>query len=299
LNQFKYEKLSSPVEASSKILEHGEDEARILAGGTALIIMMKEKVLTPSLLLDISQIQSLKGVIFTQEKGLWIGSMTTHYEIESSSDVERFYPSLKEAFHSIGNLRVRMAGTIGGNLAYSEPQCNPPAILAALDAIVHVKNSMGNERAVPAEGFIRGIFESALESGEVITHITIPPPGQGSFCSFFKFTTKSRTDKPTSTVAVYLEPNQKLTKIERSRIVVGAVGPKTYRCKKAEAFVENSNLNSLNCSKAAEIASEEFETMDDLYGPSWYKKRVTQSIIRDELKKAVAHISGQLGEYQT
>ena len=294
MKQFEYEKVNTPIEASQKLLETKEDQgSRLIAGGTALVIMMKEGILAPDKLLDISKVTSMRGISYDEKKGLRIGSMSTHLEIEQSEIVTRLYPSLKEAFHSIGNVRIRSVGTIGGNLAYAEPQCNPPAILAALGAEIHVASAEG-ERAVPADQFILGIFESALKPGEVIIEVTIPPPKPNSACSFYKFTPKSETDKPTSTVATYLQLDSSLNKVVDCRIVVGAVGPKTFRCPNAEEFVKNvKGIAELDFAKVAELASEEFEVMDDLYGPSWYKKKVTKTIIRDALKKTLSTIAGE------
>lgn len=293
MNPFDYEKAQSTEEASAKLLAGPEgDETRVIAGGTALVIMMKEKILTPKRLVDISQIESLRHITFDESEGLRIGSMATHLEIENSPLVSKYYPSLKQAFHTIGNVRVRTVGTIGGNLAYAEPQCNPPAILSALDAKIHVR-SVNGERTIPADDFIRGIFESALEPGEIIEHIIIPPPKPRSECTFFKFTQKSETDKPTSVVAIYLQADEKKRKALDCRLVVGAVGPKTYRCTKAEEIVKSQELASLDFKKISEVASEEFEVIDDLYGPSWYKKQVTQSIIDDTLRRTVELILGK------
>ncbi|MDG6997397.1 MAG: xanthine dehydrogenase family protein subunit M [Nitrososphaerota archaeon] len=292
MKQFEYEKVSTPLEASEKLLAAGEDqEFRLIAGGTALVIMMKEGILAPDKLLDISKVKSMRGISYDEKTGLRIGSMTTHLEIEQSEIISRWYPSLREAFHTIGNVRIRTVGTIGGNLAYAEPQCNPPAILAALGADIHVTGTEG-DRTAPADSFILGIFESVLKPGEVITEVTIPPPRPNSACSFYKFTPKSDTDKPTSTVATYLQLDPVLKKALDCRIVVGAVGPKTFRCPNAESFVKSAeNVSTLDCAKVAELASDEFEVMDDLYGPSWYKKRVTKTIIRDALKNTIETIT--------
>jgi aerobic carbon-monoxide dehydrogenase medium subunit len=288
LKPFSYEKVASPVEAATTILKMGPDNARVIAGGTALVIMMKEKVLSPNLLLDISQIQSMRKISYSPDTGLNLGSMVTHLEIEDSPEVSKHYPSLKEAFHTIGNIRVRAVGTIGGNLAYAEPQCNPPAILSALGAKVQTTSASGETRSIPMDDFITGIFESVLAPDEIITAVTIPPPKSKSSCSFVKFTTKSATDKPTSTVAIYIELDDSLKRAVEARIVVGAVGPKTFRCPEAESRIKGSpNVFSIDCSKVAKVASGEFEAMDDLYGPAWYKKKVTESIIRDTLMHTI------------
>jgi len=108
LKSFEYLKMGSPLEASQKIAELGEDDARVIAGGTALVIMMKERILSPKVLLDISQVESMRKISYSSEQGLSIGSMVTHLEIESSPDVMEHYPSLREAFHTIGNVRIRL-----------------------------------------------------------------------------------------------------------------------------------------------------------------------------------------------
>lgn len=287
MNPFEYEKANSIEDASAKILqESGGEESRLIAGGTALVIMLKENILSPKRLVDISQIEDLRKISFDETLGLKIGSMATHLEIESSEVVSKHYPALKEAFHTIGNVRVRAVGTIGGNLAYAEPQCNPPTILSALNAEIIVKSVEG-ERTIPAERFIKGIFEADLQPGEIISHIIVPPPMPSSTCTFFKFTQKSETDKPTSVVAIYLQSDPKKTRAQECRIVVGAVGPKTFRCKRAEEYVKSHDFSTIGYSNVSNLASEEFEVMDDLYGPSWYKKQVTKTIIEDSLRKSI------------
>jgi len=289
LKGFEYKKAET-IDEAVDLLQGGEEgEVRAIAGGTALVIMMKEKILTPKKLVDISKIDSMRKIAYDEKNGLTIGSMATHLEIEGSPLVRSRYPSLAEAFHTIGNVRIRATGTIGGNLAYAEPQCNPPTILAALGATINTRGP-GGERSIPAEEFIRGIFESALEPGELITSVRVPPPRRGSLCSFYKFTTKSSTDKPTSTVAVYAEVDSGGRRATDCRIVVGAVGPKIYRCAKAEQQVKDTPLAAIDSRKVAEVAGGEFEVMDDLYGPGWYKKRVTESIIADTLKSVISQV---------
>ena len=243
--------------------------------------MMKEDIVTPKVVVDISKVKSLKTISYDGEKGLTIGAMSTHLEIEQSPLVAKHYPSLRDAFHTIGNPRIRAVGTIGGNLAYAEPQCNPPAILAALDATIWILGKEG-PRSVPADGFIKGIFESDLQPGEVITHVTVPPPRPRSAAGFRKFTTKSESDKPTATVAIYVQLDKRKKKVEYCRVVVGAVGPRTFRCPGAEEVVLGAkDIDSVDYSEVARVASSEFEAMDDAYGPEWYKKQVSASIIRE------------------
>jgi len=258
-----------------------------------MVIMMREKIISPKTLVDISKVPELGRISYDQEEGLTIGATATHLRIEQSPFVEEHYPSLRDAFHTIGNVRIRSAGTLGGNLAYAEPQCNPPAILAALGASVHVLGPKGH-RAIAAEDFVRGIFESALEPGEIITHVTVPPPKPRSASCFYKFTTRSETDKPTAVVAAYVELDPSMKKVEECRIVVGAVGPKTFRCLRAEEQVKAAKGAGLvDFGEVAKIASQEFEIIEDANGPLWYKRQTTAVIIRDVLKRTVGLATGR------
>ena len=273
-----------------EVLERIRDpgsETSLIAGGMVMVIMMREKIVTPKTLVDISRLSELGRISYDEKEGLKIGATATHLQIEQSPLLAGRYPSLKEAFHTIGNVRIRSAGTLGGNLAYAEPQCNPPAILAALDAEVHVLGPNG-QRSIPAVDFVRGIYESALEPGELITHVIVPPPKPRSGTGFFKFTTRSETDKPTAVVAVSVELDPSKKRVTDCRIVVGAVGPKTYRCLGAEELVKSADeTGTIDYAAVAKKATEEFEVIEDANGPEWFKKQTTGVIIRDLLAKTV------------
>ncbi len=254
--------------------------------------MMKEKIISPKTVVDISKLAELSRITYDEKEGLSIGAAATHLQIEESEHVVRHYPSLRDAFHSIGNVRIRSVGTLGGNLAYAEPQCNPPTILAALSGSVHVLGPRG-ERTIPAEEFVRGIFESALEPGEMITHVTVPPPKPRSASRFYKFTIRSETDKPAAVVAASVELDASMERVSHCRIAVGAVGPKTYRCYEAEKLVESAGgVGEVDFTAVAKRASEEFEVIEDANGPAWFKKQTTAVIIRDVLAESVASARG-------
>ncbi len=252
-----------------------------------MVIMMRERIVTPRTLVDISALPELSNISYDDTEGLTIGATATHLNIERDPQVSEHYPSLKLAFHTIGNVRVRSAGTLGGNLAYAEPQCNPPTILAALDAKVHLLGP-GGKRDVPAEEFVRGIFESALEPGEIITHVTVPPPRPGSRTEFRKFTARSETDKPTAVVAVNVVLDAQGGRVTDCRIVVGAVGPKAYRCREAEELVKGAReTRDIDLAAVAAKAKEEFEVIEDANGPEWFKKQITAVIIGELLERAM------------
>lgn len=271
---------ASTTEEALAELKNSEGEASLIAGGMVLVTLMKERVLSPSRVIDISKIPELRKITYDEKEGLSLGATATHKQIEEFPAVVKHYPSLREAFHTIGNVRVRSVGTLGGNLAYAEPQCNPPAILSVLGGKVHVVGP-GGPREIPAEDFVRGIYESALEPGEIIVRVTVPVPNPRSATGFYKFTPKSETDKPTAIVAVYVELDEPLRSVVECRIAVGAVGPKTYRCLGAEEQVRKSRgLDAIDFDAVVRTASGEFEVIEDANGPAWYKKQTTGVFLR-------------------
>lgn len=286
--------MASTIEEALECLKNPDDEASLIAGGMVVVTLMKERILSPKKLIDISKIPELGKISYDEKDGLTLGATATHRQIEEFPAVVKHYPSLREAFHTIGNMRIRSAGTLGGNLAYAEPQCNPPAILAALGGMVHVLGPNG-PRAIAAEDFVKDIYESALEPGEIITHVTVPAPRPRSSSGFCKFTARSETDKPTAIVAVYVELDSSLKKVVECRIVVGAVGPKTYRCFAAEELVKNAEgQGRIDYAAVARKSTEEFEVIEDASGPAWYKKQTTGVFVRDLLMKTVE--KGMMGE---
>ena len=266
-----------------ELMERYGQEAAIIAGGTAIVIMMKEKILAPNYLIDLRTVSGLDQIVRTS-KGLEIGALVTHRQVETSPIVKRGAPILAEAFSTIGNVRIRNAGTIGGNLAYAEPQCNPPAILAAMDAEVNIANRRRN-RVEKVSEFIKGIYESGLAEGELISHIAIPKISPKSRFSFIKFTTRSIEDKPAAVVAARLDFGKDKV-CGDCRLIVGAVGPKTYRCHKAERILKGNTLNSRLIDEAAHKIVEEIEAMDDIYGSAWYKQELCTVLMRRAIEQA-------------
>lgn len=265
------------VSDASLFLEKNQKDARPIAGGTATVIMMKERILAPNYLIDLKKLKHLSYIKFNKVKGLCIGSLTTHRSIETSRAVAENYPALREAFASIGNVRIRNAGTIGGSLAYAEPQCNPPTILAALGAEVVLAGVKGIRR-VDAHKFITGIFETKLKPNELITEVRIPRMPSGSSCKFLKFTTRSEEDKPSATIACYLQIDAKHV-CSAARLVVGAVGPRIYRCKKSESILIGKRLTNRLLADASEVCTDKIEALDDIYGSPWYKLEISKVLM--------------------
>lgn len=171
-----YHRPASVAEAAK--LAQGDPDARILAGGQSLLPSMKLGLLMPSAFIDLGTVAELRG-IRADRKSVTIGAMTTHAAVAASPEVLAAIPSLAKLAGGIGDRQVRNRGTIGGSLANSDPAADYPAAVLALNATVHT-----NRRALPADGFFKGLFETALAPGEIVTAVEFPVPSRAAYVKF-------------------------------------------------------------------------------------------------------------------
>jgi carbon-monoxide dehydrogenase medium subunit len=173
---FSYHRPGSTREAQD--LAGKASEGRFLAGGMTLLPAMKLRLAQPSDLIDLSQIKDLKGISVSGSE-LRINAMTTHAEVAGSPEVRKAIPALAYLAGHIGDPQVRHRGTIGGSLANSDPAADYPAAVLALNATIHT-----SKRTIPADSFFKGLFETALEPGELITAVTFPIPQSAAYEKF-------------------------------------------------------------------------------------------------------------------
>ena len=171
-----YHRPASLAEAAK--LAEGDPDARILAGGQSLLPSMKLGLLAPSAFIDLGAVAELRG-IRADRKSITIGAMTTHAAVAESSEVIAAIPALAKLAAGIGDPQVRNRGTIGGSLANSDPAADYPAAVLALQATIRT-----NRRALPADGFFKGLFETALAPGEVVTAVEFPLPSRAAYAKF-------------------------------------------------------------------------------------------------------------------
>jgi len=185
---FTYKRATSVDEALSLAAEHGED-AKYLAGGHSLLPLMKLRFAAPSVLIDVGRIDDLSYII---DKGthVAIGALTRHHDVATSELLNSDIPLLAHTATAVGDPQVRHRGTIGGSVAHGDAASDLPASLLALEATFVIRGADGT-RTVPATQFFKGIFETALEPGELLTEIQVPKPASRSAWSFQKFTKRA------------------------------------------------------------------------------------------------------------
>src|SRR3954470_586450 len=186
-----------------RLLDPQDETIRPVAGGTALMLMMKAGVFRPAKLVSLRKIESNYAAITTDARGLTIGAMTTLSDLEHSADVRACAPLITQTLLTLSNVRVRNVATVGGSLAHGDPHMDLPPVLIALGARVSVTSRTG-QREIPVEDLFVGYFETALNRDELISSLIVPAQGSRS-ATYLKCTTRAVHDWPALGVAVSVD----------------------------------------------------------------------------------------------
>ncbi len=281
--------LARPTELAEAIrLAAATEDSHFHAGGTELLMAMKLRLLRPELLVDLKRIAGLDRIAWAEDASVVIGALATHRQVEQDVIVRRHLPALAALCANVANVRVRSAGTLGGNLCFAEPHADPPTLLAALGARLRLVGPDG-EREVAADAFILGEFETAREPAEIMTHITVPVPrGPVAYRRF------RHGERPAVNAAVAWTMAADGVTIERARIVVGALGSRPQDVGLLERL-----LAGRRAGEAAEAVAQgltdavgEIEAMDDRHGGADYKRHLAGVLITRNIAEAAAQING-------
>jgi carbon-monoxide dehydrogenase medium subunit len=287
---FEYRTPKTLKEVHATLKEFGPD-AKIVAGGTALIIMMKQRLVRPSCLVSLRSVRGLNG-IEVKDGGLSIGGMVTHREIETSSLVRRRLPLLAETYHHVATIRVRNMATVGGGLAHADPNQDPPPSLIALGATVKASSANGN-RTIPLDSFFTDYYETVLNPDEIITELFVPrlPPNSGA--AYLKFLPRTADDYATVSAAAVLTLDKNKKIINDVRIALGSVGTTPIRATAAEAVLRGQPLKAEAFAEAGEKAKEAVDPISDFRGSAGYKKEMAAVFVRRALDRALANLRQQ------
>ena len=267
-------------EACGVIVDNGE--AKVIAGGTALLTLIKHGIFVPKILVNLKKIKAAGEISFDPQAGLRIGALAAIYDIEASPLVRQHYPVLAEACHVVANIRIRNMATLGGNVAHGDYQSDPPTVLVALDAAVELLSRAGR-RQIKLTDFLKGSYETALEPGELISALIVPPAGRlrGTYT---KFTTGSSEERPCVGIAALASMDQDIC--VELRLVIGAVSPKPLRFKSGESMARGEKLTAALIERIALAAGQSVDPIDDLRGTAAYKRHVVHVLVRRALSAA-------------
>jgi len=269
------------------LLENYGDDGRVIAGGTSLLIMMRQRLLMPKVVISLARIPKFDHISFNTKTGLRIGAGTRHRDIELSPVVKKHYPLLHETFRKVAQPRIRNMGTVGGNLAAGDPLTDPGASLIALDAEVTLTSSKGR-RVLRLDEFFVDYYQTALEPGELLTEIHVPPPQRAGW-SHIKFTPRSIEDFATVGVAITLSAKNGFC--EDVRVGLNSVAPTIVHAKKAEEALRGKSITDDALREMGEIAATECDPTDDNRGSAEYKREMVKVLVRRAAHEAFQRAS--------
>lgn len=272
-------------QALGALQEYGDD-ATVVAGSTAVTIMLQQGLIHPRAIVSIGRIDGLRGIERDGDE-LVLGALTTHREVELHPLVRDTLPVLAHAFGVVANVRVRNAATVGGVVAEADYASDPPAMLRALDAEVDVVGPAG-ERSITIGDFLLGFYETALEPDEIVTRVRVPilPAGSGSV--YEKFTTRSSEDRPCIGVAAIARLEADGTTCADLRVAVGAAAEVPQRFTEVEGTARGRTIDEALAAEIAAGYAERIDPLSDMRGSDWYRREMIHVWVRRAILRAVA-----------
>lgn len=264
------------------LLDPDDAAVRPIAGGTALMLMMKAGVFQPTRLVSLRRIEPHYSTINTNGV-LRIGAMTTLADMERSDAVRAYAPVITRTLRTLSNVRVRNVATLGGHLAHADPHMDLPPVLIALGATINVIGRRG-ERTIPVEQLFAGYYETVLARDELISELVVPPQ-QGQRASYLKCTTRAVHDWPALGVAVSVASDSGT--VGDAKIVISAATEKPTRIAAAEALLRGGELSEALFRQAGEAAADEVALVTDGQGSAGYKKQLVRVYVARALRAAV------------
>ena len=268
------------------LLDKYRDECKIIAGGQSLLILMRQRLVTPEYLIDIKGISELNYITSNAKKGLKIGALATHRAIEKSPAMKNGFSVLGEMERRLASVQTRNWGTIGGNICHGDPAGDPVPVLIALRSTLKMAN-LKDERTMPVEDFTRDYFETALEPNELLTEIQVPLPSPHTGAAYTKFNI-IESDVATVGVAVSLTLGSGSGICEDVRIVLGASAPTPMRAKKAEGVLHGKKITDNLLREAGVVASTEAEPISDIAASAEYRRELVRVLVARVGKEALA-----------
>jgi carbon-monoxide dehydrogenase medium subunit len=273
VKDFDYHAPTSLQETFDLLDRYGED-AHLMAGGTALVLLMQQGLVQPGHVVGLRNVKELQGISRTADGGLQIRAMSTHRQAETSQDVRTYAPALANNFSRVATIRIRNQGTVGGNLAHADPAQDPPPMLIALQAEAVIANKNG-QRRMPLDEFFVDFFETAMQPGEVLLSIDLPPLAAGTRLTYKKFLPRTQDDYATVSVAAALKVGADNT-CEDVRVALGAAATTPVHARAVENALRGQKLDAQTITDAAALVRDEVDPLDDLRGSAGYKREMAR-----------------------
>lgn len=267
------------------LLDPDDSGVRPLAGGTALMLMMKAGVFQPSRLISLEKTEQKFSALSTSDGELRIGAMATLSMLECSPDVRKLFPVIAKTLRGVANVRVRNVARVGGALAHGDPHMDLPPVLSALDARAIVIGP-GGSREIAVEHLYSGYYTTVLDRNELIAEVIVPSQ-EGRRAAYLKYTTRTADDWPALGIAVSLNTDGRT--IRDARLVVSAATEKVTRLPQAENALAGQAIEDATLKKAGEAAVGETTLIADARGSAVYKQQLLRVCLGRAVRMAVAN----------
>ena len=310
MKKFDYLRPKTLEEALSLLNQHGK-KAKLIAGGTDVIVMIKQKAMMPEVLISLRGIPGLDQIRY--DGSLKIGTMVTHRDIEKSEVIRKEFSALTDAADVLGSIQIRNVATIGGNICTAAPSADTATPLLVLGTQVKIK-SLSEERTVPIEGFFTGPGETILKKGEMVTELIIRKPLPNTGSAYWKLQRRLALDLPILGVSVLLSLDKGtvscsdmlcttspissiLHTMEKDeltckeiRIALGVAAPAPIRALKAENLMRGKKISDELLEEVSNTASAEAQPRDSIRGEAWYRKDLIRVLVKRMAMKSIERV---------
>lgn len=276
------------IEETLDMLSKYNKRSKIVAGGTDLILQIRQKAIKPEYVIDITRIPGLDYITFDDQQGLRLGALTTIRALETSVELKKRCPIISQAASQLGSVAIRNVATLGGNLCNALPSAETAQALVALSAQVRIIGP-GGERTLPLEGFFTGVGETLLKPNELLLEILVPKVAPHTSGMYIKHSARGAIDLAIVNIAVVMTMESDKKVCKDARIVLGAVAPTPLRARQAEDMLRGKKIDEALIDRAAQVASDEARPrVGSIRGSFEYKKEMVRVLTGRAIREVTA-----------
>src|SRR5439155_10951575 len=291
VKEFTYLRPTNLKESVGLLSEH-RGKAKVLCGGTDLMLFLQDGIFTPDFLIDVRNVAELNVLDFSSESGLTLGAATSLRRIETSPLVQDKYPHLAQGAAEIGSVQIRNLGSAGGNVCTATPSADIAPALISLEATARLASVRG-ERTVPLDQFFTGVRKTVLEPDELLVDLRIPAPPKRSSGAYVKLDTRPQMDLAIVGVAVTVALAPGDSQIQRAAICLGAVAPTPIRAREAEQIHASRPLTDALLAEAGQAAAKAARPISDVRASADYRREQCDLMTRRAIRLAVVRAKSQ------
>jgi len=281
------------IEEALSLLSQYPGKSKIIAGGTDVMLQIRNRAINPEYVIDITRISGLDRITFDDGHGLRLGVLTTIRALETSVELQREYPILSQAAGQLGSVAIRNIATVGGNLCSALPSAEMPQVLLGLSARLRIVGPRG-ERTLPVEDFFIGVGRTLLEPDELLVEIFVPPMAPHTSGIYMKHSPRGPIDLAIVNITVLITMDPEETTCKDAKIVLGAVAPTPLRARKAEDILKGRSIDGALTDKAAQAASEEAHPRHgSIRGSVEYKKEMGRVLTGRAIRELIGEVMGR------